>query len=330
MKAITSSVTRRALCLGLFAVAAAGSAFAQAPSYPAKPVRVVVPFAPGGATDVVARSIGEAFQARTGQAMVIDNKPGASSVIGADQVAKAAPDGYTILVSGSSTYSVVPALKPQLPYDYQKDFALLGIVAKAPLVLVTGAGTNARNFAEMVALAKKSPGALSYATFGPGSAPHLSGEMLAHEAGIKLLPVPYRGSAQASMALISGEVSVGIDTLASALPHIKSGKLRALAVVDAQRVEALSDVPTLTELGLPKATFEAWYGVAAPAKTPAPVLQQLARQLAAIMADPAVKDRLRSGSLQPVWLDAEAFQAKVQSEVAAYGAVAKRNNITLD
>jgi tripartite-type tricarboxylate transporter receptor subunit TctC len=245
-------------------------------------------------------------------------------------VAKAAPDGYTLLVSGSSTYSVVPALKPQLPYDYRKDFALLGIVARAPLVLVTGAGTTAKNFPELVALAKKSPGGLSYATFGPGSAPHLSGEMLAHEAGIKMLPVPYRGSAQASIALIGGEVSVGIDTLASALPHIKSGKLRALAVVDSTRIEALSDVPTLAELGLPKATFEAWYGVAAPGKTPAGVLQQLTTQLAAIMADAGVKERLRNASLQPVWLDAAAFQAKVNAEVGNYGAVARRNNISLD
>jgi tripartite-type tricarboxylate transporter receptor subunit TctC len=325
----STRLSRRAFALGLSALAVNG-AIAQAPAYPAKPVRVVVPFAPGGATDLVARTIGEAFQKRTGQPMVIDNKPGASSVIGADQVAKAAPDGYTLLVSGSSTYSVVPALKPQLPYDYRKDFTLLGIVAKAPLVLVTGAGTPARNFAEFIALAKKKADGLSYSTFGPGSAPHLAGEMLAHEAGIRMLPVPYRGSAAAGMALIGGEVSVGIDTLAATLPHIKAGKLRALAVVDSQRVDALPDTPTLADLGLPKATFEGWFGVSAPAKTPAPVVEQLGRELAAILGEPAVKERLRAASLEPVWIAAEGFQAKLQAEVAAYSAVAKRHNIALD
>jgi tripartite-type tricarboxylate transporter receptor subunit TctC len=321
--------TRHLLACGFLALAGT-AAVAQAPAFPSKPVRVVVPFAPGGATDVVARAIGDAFQARTGQAMVIDNKPGASTIIGADLVAKSAPDGYTLLVSGSSTYSVVPALRPQLPYDYRKDFSLVGIVAKAPLVLLTGAGTSAKTLAEVIALAKKTPGGLSYFTFGPGSAPHLAGEMLAHEAGIKLLPVPYRGSAQAGMALIGGEVAIGIDTLAASLPQIKAGKLRPLAIVDSHRIEALKDVPTLAELGFPKATFEAWYGVAAPAKTPAATVQQQAQHLAAIMAEPAVKDRLRAAGLEPVWIDADAFQAKVTAEVATYSAVAKRNNITLD
>jgi tripartite-type tricarboxylate transporter receptor subunit TctC len=154
--------------------------------------------------------------------------------------------------------------------------------------------------------------------------------MLAHEAGIRLLPVPYRGSAQASLALVGGEIGIGIDTLAASLPHIRSGKLRPLAVVDSRRIEALGEVPTLTELGLPKATFEAWYGVAAPAKTPPAVLQALAVQLAAVMAEATVKERLRNAGLEPVWLGMDAFQAKVQSEMASYIAVARRNGITLD
>jgi tripartite-type tricarboxylate transporter receptor subunit TctC len=317
------------LLAGLVAMGIGFGAHAQT-TYPAKPIKLVVPFPPGGATDLVARALGERLQARLGRAVLIENKAGASTLIGADAVAKSPADGYTLLVSGSSTFSVVPALKPNMPYDARKDLALVAIVARAPLVLVAGPATQVKSLAELVALAKSRPGDLTYATFGSGSAPHLAGEMLSHEAGIKMLPVPYRGSAPASMALISGEISVAYDTIASAGPHIKAGKLRPLAVSDTHRASSLPDVPTLAELKLPKATFEGWYGVAAPAGIPDAVLQVLTRELTAIMALPEIKEKWQASGLEPVLLDSGAFMAKVQAETATYAAVGKRASITLD
>ncbi|WP_028997208.1 tripartite tricarboxylate transporter substrate binding protein [Azohydromonas australica] len=306
----------------------AAPAFAQA--WPSKPIKLVVPFPPGGATDVVARALGERLQARLGQTVIIDNRPGASTVIGAAAVAKAPADGHTLLLSGSSTYSVVPALKAQLPYDPKKDLALVAIVARAPLVLVAGPATPVKSLGELIALAKNKPGDLTYPTFGPGSAPHLAGEIFSYEAGVKMMPVPYKGSAAAAMAVVGGEVSVAFDTIASAAPHIRSGKLRALAVVDSVRASSLPEVPTLAELKLPKATFEAWYGVAAPGGTPQPVLQAVSRELAAVMALPEVKEKLLAVGVEPAFGDAGAFASKVQAETSIYAAVGKRVNITMD
>ncbi|MBP8230249.1 MAG: tripartite tricarboxylate transporter substrate binding protein, partial [Xylophilus sp.] len=191
---------RHVLNLSILCAAALAAPYAQAQTYPSKPIRIVVPFGPGGATDVVARTVADKLSARLGQPVIVDNKPGASTMIGADAVAKAAPDGYTLMVSGSSTYTVVPALKERMPYDPQKDLALIALLVKAPLVLVSGPSAQVKSLAELVALGKSKPGELGYATFGTGSAPHLAGEMLAHEAGIKVLAVPYKGSAPASMA----------------------------------------------------------------------------------------------------------------------------------
>ncbi|WP_348753631.1 tripartite tricarboxylate transporter substrate binding protein [uncultured Aquincola sp.] len=307
---------------------AAGSTAAAA--WPIRPLKVVVPFPPGGATDLVARTLADRLQARLGQTVVVDNRPGASTTIGADAVAKAPADGYTLLVSGSSTYSVVPALKPRLPYDPRKALSLVGIVAKSPLVLVAGPGTPARTLAELLAQAKAQPGQVGYATFGPGSAPHLAGELLAHEAGVQLLAVPYRGSAAAVMAVVGGEVAFAIDTVASAAPQIQAGKLRALAVLSPQRALALPEVPTVTELKLPKAVFDGWHGVAVPAGTPPAVLARLSAEVAAVMALPEVRQKLLTAGLEPVFIDAAGFQAKVAAEVETYTALGQRTGIVLD
>ena len=332
--AATMTTRRHFLNASLLSAVALAAPYAQAqaqtPSYPSKPIRIVVPFGPGGATDVVARTVADKLAARLGQPMIVDNKPGASTMIGADAVAKAAPDGYTLMVSGSSTYTVVPALKERMPYDPQKDLALIALLVKAPLVLVSGPSAQVKSLAELVALGKSKPGELGYATFGTGSAPHLAGEMLAHEAGIKVLAVPYKGSAPASMALLGGEIHYAIDTIPSVGPHIKSGKLRPLAVSSVQRITALPDVPTLGELKLGKASFDAFYGLAAPAGTPVAIQQLLGREVAAIMALPDVKEKMLAAGLEPGFLDAPAFNAKVVDEIATFKAAGKRANITME
>ena len=324
------STRRHFLNASLLCAAALAAPYAQAQSYPSKPIRIVVPFGPGGATDVVARTVADKLATRLGQPVIVDNKPGASTMIGADAVAKAAPDGYTLMVSGSSTYTVVPALKERMPYDPQKDLALIALLVKAPLVLVSGPSAPVKSLAELVALGKSKPGELGYATFGIGSAPHLAGEMLAHEAGIKVLAVPYKGSAPASMALLGGEIHYAIDTIPSVGPHIKSGKLRPLAVTSVQRASALPDVPTLGELKLGKASFDGFYGLAAPAGTSAAIQQLLGRELAAIMALPDVKEKMLAAGLEPGFLDAPAFNAKVVDEIATFKAAGKRANIVMD
>ena len=255
---------RHVLNLSILCAAALAAPYAQAQTYPSKPIRIVVPFGPGGATDVVARTVADKLSARLGQPVIVDNRPGASTMIGADAVAKA------------------------------------------------------------------KPGDLGYATFGAGSAPHLLGEMFAHEAGIKVMAVPYKGSAPASMALLGGEIQFAFDTIPSVGPHIKAGKLRPLAVSSTQRSSALPDVPTLAELKLGKATFDGFYGLAAPAGTPAAIQQLLGREVAAIMALPDVKEKMLAAGLEPGFLDAPAFSTKVAEEIATFSAAGKRAHIVME
>lgn len=317
---------------GLSALALAAAAAFALPgwaqdAWPSKPVKLVVPFPPGGGTDLVARAMGQKLAERLKQPVVIDNKPGASTIIGTDAVAKAAPDGYTLLLSGSTSYSVNPALRAKLPYDPVRDLAPIAIVARTPLVLVVNAGAPWHSVAELVAAAKAKPMGVRYATFGTGSGPHLAGELLALAAGVQLQDVPYKGSSQGAIALIGGEIEMGIDTVASAVPHVRSGKLRALGIVGATRSSLLPEVPTLAELKLPEATFDAWYGFAAPARTPQPVIDRLVRDVRATMADPALQAQLRAQGMEPVVIGAAAFRSQMEGEISRYRALAHRAGI---
>ncbi|MGK6306217.1 Bug family tripartite tricarboxylate transporter substrate binding protein [Variovorax sp. DT-64] len=303
----------------------AASGLAQASdAWPAKPVKLVVPFPPGGGTDIVARSLGQKLAEKLGQVVVIENKPGA------DAVAKSPPDGYTLLVSGSTTYSVNAALRARLPYDPMKDLAPVAIIAKAPLVLVVNAGSPWRSVAELAEAAKARPQGIRYATFGSGSGPHLAGELFAMAVGVKLQDVPYRGSSQSTVALIGGEIEMAIDTVAAVAPHVRTGKLRALAVVGKTRSSMLPEVPTMTELKLPDATFDAWYGLAAPAGTPAPVLQKLAAAVGAAVADKALQDQFRAQGMEPVMIGAAPFRSTMESEISRYRALAHRAGIAAE
>jgi len=307
-------------------VAASGPTFAQE-TWPAKPVRLVVPFPPGGGTDIVARAMAVKLAAQFKQPVVIDNKPGASTIIGTDAVAKAAPDGYTLLLSGSTSYTVNPALRAKLPYAPMKDLAPIAIVARTPLVLVVNGNSPWKSVNELIAAAKATPKSVRYATFGSGSGPHLAGELFALAAGVQLQDVPYKGSSQSTIAVIGGEIEMGIDTVAGVAPHVKSGKLRALGIVGPTRSSLLPDVPTMAELKLPEATFDAWYGFAAPARTPAPVLARLQHDVTATMADPALQAQLRAQGMEPVAIGSVAFRAQMEQEIARYLALAHRAGI---
>ncbi|MBW8720199.1 MAG: tripartite tricarboxylate transporter substrate binding protein [Variovorax paradoxus] len=274
---------------GLLACALALVAF-HAPAqekWPDRPVKLVVPFPP-----------------------VVDNKPGASTIIGTDAVAKAAPDGYTLLLSGSTSYSVNPALRAKLPYDPVRDLAPIAIVARTPLVLVVGKGTPWHSMPELIAAAKAKPKSIRYATFGAGSGPHLAGELLALAAGIQLQDIPYKGSSQGSMAVIGGEIEVGIDTVAAVAPHVRSGKLRALGIVGAARSSMLPEVRTLAEQGLPDATFE--------------------RAVTATMGSAALQAQLRAQGMEPVVIGAAAFRSQMEGEISRYRALAHRAGIAAE
>jgi len=317
------------LAFTLAAAAHPGDAHA---AYPDQAIKIVVPFTPGGATDAVARLLATRLSGKLGQPVIVENRPGASTVIGADAVARAKPDGYTLMLSGSTTYTVLPALKPSLPYDPVRSFEHIGIVAMAPIVLLAQNAVPATTLQEAAALAREqsAKGGLMYGTFGPGSAPHLAGEMFAQAAGAKMMPVPYKGSAQLVTALIGGEVALGVDTVSSAAPQARAGKLRALAVSGDRRVPQLPDVPTFAEAGMADAAFVGWYGLVAPAQTPAPVVDTLNRAVAEIMQDEQVRKTVSDLSLDPVFLPGQAFRDQIAKEVGTFTAVAARAGITLD
>ena len=297
------------------------------PAWPTRAVKLVVPFPPGGGTDIVARALGQKLATQLGQPVLVDNKPGAATIIGTDAVAKAAPDGYTLLLSGSTSYSVNPAMRAKLPYDPVADLAPIAIVARTPLVLVVGAQSPYTSVQQLAAAARAKPLSIRYASFGAGSGPHLAGELFALAIGAKLQEVPYKGSAQSTLAVMGGEIEVGIDTVAAVAPHVRSGKLRALGIVGATRSSLLPELKTLAEQQLPDATFDAWYGLAAPAGTPTPVLQRLAREVGVAMADAALQAQLRAQGMEPVVIGAAAFKTQMGAEIARYRALAHRAGI---
>jgi len=303
---------------------------ATAQSWPAKPIKLVVPFPPGGGTDVSARIIGERLGQRLGQPVVIDNKPGASTIIGVNAVTGAEADGYTLLFSGSSSFTVNPAVRPKLPYDPFKQLAPIALVARAPLVLVTSEALPYKSLQQLLDDAAARPGQLTYGTFGPGSGPHLVGEMLARAANVKLTPIPYKGSADAAIAMVRGDITLGIDTIASAAPHLQAGKLRPLAVVADKRSPLLPKVPAYGELQLSQALFDAWYAIAAPAATPAPVRDALLRALTEVMKEPEVRTRLAAQSMDATLLGPKALHELMDEEVTRYRAAAARAGIRLD
>jgi tripartite-type tricarboxylate transporter receptor subunit TctC len=318
-----------ACALAVAGVVAAGAA-AQAQDYPTRPIRIVAPFPPGGAADILARAIGQTFSAAWGQPAVIDNRPGAGGTIGADVVAKAAPDGYTLLLGSTATQSIAPGIYPKLAYDPLTDFVAVASVAQVPVVLVVGKTVPARSVQELIALAKAKPDALTFASSGSGAIPHLTGELFKSSAGVKMVHVPYRGATPALADLLSGQVGLMFDNLPSSLPHIQAGSLTALGVATPKRAASLPSVPTIAEAGLPGFEVVSWFGIMAPAGTPEPILAKLRAEIARALAAPDFQAHLAQVGAEPFVLAPAAFEALIKTDAAKWAAVVKANDVKVE
>ncbi len=298
--------------------------------YPARPLRIVVPFAPGGATDVLARMIGQKLTESWGQQVVVENRPGAGGNIGAEAGARAAPDGYTLTLAAAGFMAVNPSIYAKLPYDSVKDFAPVSLLVKAPLLLVANSTLPANNLKELIEFARANPGKLNIGNGGTGTAQHLGGEFFTSAAGITAVHIPYKGSAPATNDLLAGVFHVQFDNMVTLIPHVKSGRLRPLAVSSQKRVAILPDVPTIAESGLPGFETGTWYGVVAPAATPAPIVDKLNREINRILTLPDVAEKLNNMGLQAASMSPAQFGDFIKAEIGNYARVVKSANIKAD
>lgn len=318
------------LALSLTSVyAATPAAAANTASYPDRPIKIVVPFPPGGSTDVLIRLIGPRLSERLGQTVVVENRPGAAATVGADNVARSSPDGYTLLAA-SAHHTIAQAVLPTLNYQIDKSFAPIGTIAMVPNLVVVNSQLPAKTIAELVTQTKAEPDRYNYGSAGPGSAHHLIGEMFKLRTGAQLTHVPYAGSAPAVTGLLSDQVQVMFDTVPSALPHIKSGKTHALATTTAKRSSALPDVPTLQESGLDGFDVGTWMGLVAPAGTPPAVITRLNEALVAVVNDPAVQKQLLSQGIEPDPSTPEALTDRINNEVRQFADLVKQANLKVE
>jgi tripartite-type tricarboxylate transporter receptor subunit TctC len=317
--------------LSAFAAAwlACGAAWGQA-DWPGRPIRMVVPFPPGGPTDIVARPVAAKMSEALGQQVIIDNKGGAGGTIGADFVAKSPPDGYTLLMGTVGTQAINATLYPKLAYDPVKDFAAITLVAAAPVALVAHPSVPAASVAELLALAKQKPGALTFGSAGSGTPGHLSGEIFKSMTGAQIVHVPYKGSAPAISDLLGGQINLMFDPVQSVLGHIKSGKIRALGVSSARRSSTLPAVPTVAEGGVAGYETTAWWGVVAPARTPREVVARIDQAIGKALADADFKARLQEIGIETVGLGPDAFVKFQAAEIAKWGAAVKAAGAKVD
>lgn len=301
----------------------------QAQNWPAKPISLVVPFPSGGTTDVLARAIGQELSVALGQPVVVESKPGAGSTLGADYVAKAKPDGHTLLM-GAVHHTIASSVYKKLPYDFQKDLAPISIVAMVPNVLAINTAIPAKNVSELLALAKAQPGKYSFGSNGNGTAQHLIGAQFESMGGVELLHVPYKGSGPLTTDLLGGQIQMSFDTITPVLPHIKAGKLRALAVTTGKRSAALPDVPTLDEAGLKGFDLGTWFGLLAPAGTPTPIVERLSQEVARIVARPDFRKRLEDIGANPVGNTSAQMARQIKEDTERYAKLVKDAKVTLE
>lgn len=323
MRAIAAWRTAVAV-LSLAAGAAAGAA-----EWPAKPITLVVPYPPGGPTDIVARVVAQGLGEELGQTLIIDNRSGAGGNIGADMVAKSAPDGYTLLLA-TTAHAINMSLFKNLSYDTRKSFAPLSLLTKGPLVIVARPGLPAGNVRELIALAQSTPGKLSFASSGNGQSTHLAAELFNASAGTRMVHVPYRGSAPALTDVMGGQTDVMFDTMLSAMPYVQGGKLRALAVTGAARSPAAPDVPTVAESGIPGYEATAWNGLMAPAGTPEPVVRRLSDALRKVLGRPDLQQKFAAQGFAAEWMAPADYARFLDGEVDKWAGVVKASGATVN
>ena len=300
-----------------------------AQSWPTKPITLVVPFPPGGSSDALARAITTPLSQSLGQPVIVESKPGAGATVGADYVAKAKPDGYTLLM-GAVHHTIATSVYKKLPYDFEKNFAPISTVAMVPNVLVVNAKSPATDVKSLVALAKASPGKLSYGSNGNGTVQHLIGTQFSSQAGVELLHVPYKGSAPLTTDLLGGQVDMSFDTLTPLVQHIKGGKLRALAVTTAKRSTTLPDVPTLAEAGIKDFNQGTWFGILAPAATPKEVVTKLNTEIVKIIQSPEFKKRMEEIGAEPVGDTPAQMAAQIKDDTTKYSKLVKEAKVAID
>lgn len=330
---MTKQLLRRRASAALLVLTVAGLSSmptAHAEGYPSKPIQLVVPFPPGGAVDIVGRLISKKLGDRLGQPVVIENRAGAGTIVGAAFVANAPADGYTLLISSGSTFTVNPALKTKLPYDPVKSYEPIGMVARVPLILLANRDVPIDNIKQLIAAVKTTPDKYTYGSFGSGTTGHFAGELMWSAIGIKLIHVPYRGSAPAMTDLMGGQIPFTVDTVAAALPQLKSGKIKAIAVTGATRAPQLPDVPTVAEAGFAGFAADSWLAVVAPHGLPGDAKAKLEKALAETMTDDDIRARLVAAGLAPSYEPAGAVVARIESELPRMRAIAQRANIKAD
>jgi len=313
---------------GTVLCAALWSTIAVAQSYPIKPIRIIVGYPAGGPTDMIARTVAQKLSPALGQQVIVDNRPGASGMIGAELTVKAAPDGYTLLTV-PITYAVTPSVFPKMPYDAEKDLAPVALVAAAPFILVVHPTLPVKTVKDLIALAKSRPGQINYASASAGGMPHLAGELFNIMAGVKLTHIPYKGAAPATIDLLAGQVSLMFNNMLSAMPHVKSGKLRAVAVTSAKRSSAVPELPTVAET-IPGFEASGWYGAFAPAATPREIIAKLNGEINRLMRQPDVAQRLAGDGVEAVTMTPAEFGTYLHSEIVKWGKVVKISGATVD
>ena len=314
------------LCLAIAALAPQ----AQAQGWPSRPVRMVVGFPPGGGTDILARIVAQKLSEAWGQPVIVENRPGASATIGADVVAKAAPDGYTLSMGQLTPNAIAPAIFPKLPYDAAKDFAPIILVGTSPNILVINPALPVKNVAELAALAKSKPGKLTYASSGPGSLQQIAAELFKSMAGVDIVHVPYKGSGQAVIDLVAGQVDMNFDSIPAVIQQVKSGKLRAIAVTAAKRASAFPEIPAIAESGYAGYDLTTWWGLFAPAGTPAEIVNKVHRDTLAALHNAELKQRFANLSVDPGGGTPREFADYVRQEIAKYDKLVKQLNIKVE